>query len=91
MLAIITGLAVIAIIVYSQVTAGKDGKLPPASTLKGRRARIIGDVILAVLIVAAILYTSGGGILSPSNILSWLLATSVAAFFLIVRLRNHDE
>jgi protein-S-isoprenylcysteine O-methyltransferase Ste14 len=91
-LAVIAGLAVVAFIVYGNVFAGEDGRLPAANTPEGKRARLIGNVLLAVLIVVAVFYTSsGGGIFSASNILSWAIAISVAIFFLFLSLRKKGQ
>ena len=82
-LGIIGGLMVIALFIYQNKFLGDNGRIPPANTPEGRRARSIGIILLVPMLFVAVLYTGdGGSIFSASNLSLWIITLSLAIIFI---------
>lgn len=93
MLLLMSFLAVVAAYVVSRVYAGDDNRLPPASTQRGKEARIILGIILTIIIFLMFLYsmdTSTNG----TSVLRWFILIIPAIGLPLYRYLNskdHDK
>ncbi len=84
LLVIIAGLSV------TRLYSGKDHRLPPASTPRGKQARIL-LVIILIPLVATLIYRMISGGSSRANIVAWIEALVLGgglAIYRYVQFRN---
>lgn len=86
---IILIILILATLVFLKLQSGDNPKIPPASSRKGKKTRIVAGVLFIAIVSAIVVNTMGGGVFGTESsrlmIQTFIIAVVVVLIPLLVR------